>query len=181
MLLGAPAQKQAFPRAVYPGEIPASLPLGLRYSGFANYNSKQPSALGFQPRSDLFVPNILTIIAAGSMGQNISFWIDGDISVDGEGAQGGLGDGYLKVNDVGHYIGLPKDALNVRFGQFELDLRFSQARSINPTDYDIYDQASIAGTLGTTNNPFVFAEPQQKVRRGRSDRSLVFVPVSAAV
>ena len=42
-----------------------------------------------------------------------------------------------------------------------MDLPFTQARSINPTDYDIYDQASVAGPLGTTNNPFTLGAPQR--------------------
>ena len=167
VLLGAKAQKEAFPKAVFPGEIPGSIPIGLRYSGFAAYNSKRPFALGgFVPRTDLFNPNTFTIIAAGSFGPNISFWVDDDISTGGSGAEGGLGDGYLKVNDIGHYFRLPKNALNVRFGQFELDLPFTQARTINLTDYDVYDQASIAGPLGTTNNPFVFGTPQRGIEFG---------------
>ncbi len=166
VMLGAKAQKQAFPKVIYPGEIPGSIPIGFRYSGFMNYNSKQPQALGFLPRTDLFTPNTFTIIAAGSMGENLSFWIDDDLSTGGSGAAGGLGDGYLKVNDLGHYIGLPKDALNLRFGQFELDLPFSQARTVNPSDYDIYDQPSAAGVLGTTNNPFVLGAPQRGIEIG---------------
>src|SRR5213594_1398378 len=122
VMLGAKAQREAFPKAIYPGEIPGTIPIGFRYSGFATYNSKQPLALGFLPRTDLFTPDTFAIIAAGSFGPNISFWVDDDISAEGSGAEGGLGDGYLKVNDLGHYIRLPKDALNVRFGQFELDL-----------------------------------------------------------
>jgi hypothetical protein len=54
----------------------------------------------------------------------------------------------------------------VRFGQFELDLPFSQARTVNLSDYDIYDQASMAGSQGTTNNPFIFAEPQRGIEIG---------------
>jgi hypothetical protein len=99
-------------------------------------------------------------MSAGSFGENLSWWIDDDISAEGSGANGGLGDSYPKVNDVGHYVGLPKDALNVRFGQFELDLPFSQARSVNLSDYDIYDQASFAGSQGSTENPSVFAAAQ---------------------
>ncbi len=167
VLLGAPAQRQMFPRrAVYPGEIPGSLPIGFRFSGFASYNNKQPVALGFVPRSDLFAPDTFTLLAAGSLGQTLSFWIDDDLSVGGSGAGGGLGDGYLKANDLGRFLKLPKDTLNVRFGQFELDLPFSDARSINPTGYDVYDQASVAGPLGTTNNSFVFAEPQRGIEFG---------------
>src|SRR3984893_1831502 len=135
VLLGAKAQKEAFPNAIYPGEIPGSIPIAFRYTGNFNYHSKQPDALAataFTPRTDLFVPNTLTFIAAGNFGQNISFWIDDDVSAAGSGADVGLGDGYLKF-DVGHSIGLPASALNVRFGQFELDLPFSQARTVYPS------------------------------------------------
>ena len=166
VMLGAKAYKKVFPKAVYPGEIPGSIPIGFRYEGFANYNSKQPSGLGFLPRTDLFVPNTFTIIAAGSLGPTLSFWVDDDISAGGSGADGGLGDGYLKVNDLSHYIGLPKDTLNLRFGQFELDLPFTQARTINLTDYDIYDQASIGGAQGTTTNPFMLGAPQRGIEIG---------------
>jgi hypothetical protein len=165
VLLGAPATKQVFPKALYPGEIPGTIPISFRYSGFLSYNSKQPLSVtqsqGFLPRTDLFAPNTFTAIAAGTLGDSFSFWVDDDISVGGSGADGGLGDGYLRFNDLGHYIGLPKNALNLRFGQFELDLPFSQARSINPSGYDIYDQASVAGPLGTTNNPFTFGAGQR--------------------
>ncbi len=179
VLLGAKAQKEAFPKALYPGELPGNLPIAFRYSGFAQYNSKIPLAVGFTPRTDLFAPTTFTIIGAGSFGPSLSFWIDNDISTNGSGAEGGLGDGYLKANDIGHWLHLPKDALNVRFGQFELDLPFSQARTINLSDYDIYDQASVAlanpalcefatppSPACTTNNPFVFGVPQRGIEFG---------------
>lgn len=170
VLLGSKAQKEAFPGAVYPGEIPGNLPVAFRYSGNFNWNAKQPpgaiQSFGFVPRTDLFVPNTFTIIGAGSFGPNLSFWIDDDISTGGSGADGGLGDGYLKYNDLGHGIGLPKNSLNVRFGQFELDLPFTQARTIYPSDYDIYDQANVAGPLGTTNNPFTLGAPQRGIEFG---------------
>ena len=170
VLLGAKAQKEAFPQAVYPGEIPGFLPIAFRYSGNFNWNKKQPPDViaqnGLTPRTDLFVPNTFTIISAGSFGPNLSFWVDDDISTGGSGADGGLGDGYLKFSDLGHAFGLPKNALNVRFGQFELDLPFTQARTIYPSDYDIYDQASAAGALGTTNNPFTLGAPQRGIELG---------------
>jgi len=170
VMLGAKAQKEAFPTAVYPGEIPATVPIAFRYEGNFNVNRKQPSGFiqqnGFAPRTDIFAPNTFTIIAAGSFGQNLSFWIDDDISVGGDNGAGGLGDGYLKYSDLGHGIGLPKNALNVRFGQFELDLPFTQARSIYLSPYDIYGQASVAGSLGTTNNPTIFGEPQRGIEFG---------------
>ena len=181
VLLGARAQREAFPNAIYPGEIPGAIPIAFRYSGFMQYNSKQPLQLGFTPRTDLFAPNTFTILAAGAFGQNLSFWIDDDISAGGSGADGGLGDGYLKYNDLGRYLHLPRNALNVRFGQFELDLPFTEARTINLTGYDIYGETATAGTLGTTANPFVFASPQRGIEiggypnNGNFEWSLAFV------
>src|SRR5215472_8839606 len=59
VLLGAKAQREAFPQAVYPGEIPGFLPIAFRYSGNFNWNKKQPPDVialnGFTPRTDLFV------------------------------------------------------------------------------------------------------------------------------
>jgi len=169
VLLGAKAQKEAFPEAVYPGEIPGFLPIAFRYSGNFNWNAKQPQpveATAFVPRTDLFVPNTFTIISAGSFGENLAFWIDNDISTGASGANGGLGDGYLRYNDLGHALGLPKNALNVRFGQFELDLPFTQARTIYPSAYDVFSQTNVAGALGTTNNPFVLGSPQRGIEFG---------------
>lgn len=176
VMLGAKAQKEAFPEAVYPGEIPGSIPIAFRYSGNFNWNAKQPQPLqasAFTPRTDLFVPNTFTIISAGSFGENLAFWIDNDISTGGTGAGGGLGDGYLRYNDIGHALGLPKNALNVRFGQFELDLPFSQARTIYPSAYDIFSETAVglapsagATVFQTTNNPFFLGTPQRGIEFG---------------
>lgn len=177
VLLGAKAQKEAFPEAVFPGEIPGSLPIAFRYSGNFTWNAKQPQALqttAFVPQTDLFVPNTFTIFSAGSFGQNLAFWIDNDISTGGTGAGGGLGDGYLRYNDLGHIFHLPKNALNVRFGQFELDLPFSQARTIYPSAYDAYSETAVAQpsttptqtVFLTTNNPFFLGTPQRGIEFG---------------
>src|SRR5215471_16529443 len=76
VLLGAEAQRDAFPKVIYPGEIPGSIPISFRYSGFANYNNRRPISTGLVPRTDLFIPNTFTVIAAGSFGPNLSFWVD---------------------------------------------------------------------------------------------------------
>jgi hypothetical protein len=170
VLLGSKAQKEAFPGAIYPGEIPGTVPIAFRYSGTFGWNASQPPGVNqtsaYVPRTDIFQPNTFTIISAGSFGQNLSFWIDDDISTGGSGAAGGLGDGYLRYNDLGRFFHLPTNSLNVRFGQFELDLPFTQARSIYLSDYDVYDQANVAGAQGTTNNPFVLGAPQRAIEFG---------------
>ena len=170
VLLGSKAQKEAFPGAVFPGEIPGFLPIAFRYEGNFTLNRKQPAGViaqsGFTPRTDLFAPNTFTIISAGSFGQNLSFWIDDDISVDAANANGAMGDGWLKYSDLGHGLGLPKNAFNVRFGQFELDVPFTQAKSIYLSPYDIYSEAGVTVLPNTTNNPVIFGSPQRGIEFG---------------
>jgi hypothetical protein len=179
VLLGSKAQKEAFPNAVYPGEIPGFLPIAFRYEGNFTLNNKQPAGFvaqnGFTPRTDLFAPNTFTILAVGSMGQNLSFWIDDDISVGAVNANGGMGDGWLKYSDLGHGLGLPKNALNVRFGQFELDLPFTQAKSIYLSPFDIYSEGAVgiggpcvagAAACQTVNNSTIFGAPQRGIEFG---------------
>jgi hypothetical protein len=179
VLLGAKAQKEAFPGAVYPGEIPGYLPIAFRYEGNFTLNRKQPAGFilqnGFTPRTDLFAPNTFTIISAGSFGENLSFWVDDDISVGAANAIGTMGDGWLKYSDLGHGIGLPKNALNVRFGQFELDLPFTQAKTIYLSPFDIYSQTAVgiggpcapgATVCQTANNTTIFGSPQRGIEFG---------------
>ena len=173
LVLGAEAQKDSFPNSIYPGELPI-LPIAFRYSGYFNYNTKQPAevtaASGYVPVTSLFQPNTLTFLAAGSFGPSLSFWIDNDLSAGGSGAAGGLGDGYIKSNDfLGHYLHIPRNDLNLRFGQFEVDLPFSQARTINLTGYSIFNETAFvnpsgSGPLaGTTANPLSLGIPQHGV------------------
>jgi hypothetical protein len=175
LMLGAQAQKEAFPYSLYPGELPI-LPIAFRYSGYFTHNTPQPAAVtaqsGFSPATVVFQPNTFTIIAAGSFGPSLSFWIDNDISAGGSGAAGGLGDGYLKANNPLGFLHVPLNTLNIRFGQFELDLPFTQARTVNLTGYAIFNQTAYvnpsgSGPLpGTTANPFAFSSPQTGVEIG---------------
>lgn len=176
LMLGAEAQKEAFPHSIWPGELPI-LPISFRYSGDLTVNSPQPpavaAAVGYVPQSDLFQPNTLTFIAASSLGPSLEFWIDDDLAAGGSGAAGGLGDAYIKANNfLGYYLHVPKNDLNVRYGQFELDLPFTQARTINLSPYAIYSETAYVnptGTgplAGTTANPFTFASPQRGIEFG---------------
>ncbi len=173
LMLGAKAQKEAFPHSIYPGELPI-LPIAFRYSGYFSYNSPQPpsvtAAIGYVPQTDLFQPNTFTIIAASSLGPSLEFWIDDDLATGGSGADGGMGDAYIKANNfVGHYMHVPQNDLNVRYGQFEVDLPFTQARTINLSPYAIYAETAYINPTGngplagTTANPFTFAAPQRGI------------------
>ncbi len=152
VMLGAPAQKDQFPHAVWPGTIPGTIPIGLRMNTFFQYTGRHRNNFNelvpagtvppFIPTTD-FSTGLFSIFAAGNFGSDIAFWVDDDISVSGDNAAGGLGDGYLKFVNIGRLVHLPKDALHLRVGRFELELPFTQARSIDISPYDVYGQANI--------------------------------------
>jgi hypothetical protein len=172
VLLGAPAQKDVWPKAIWPGEIPGLPAIGLRMNTFFQvtggnrnrFNSQAPAGTvpQFIPATD-FQTGLFSIFTAGNFGSDIAFWVDDDISVGGDNGAGGLGDGYLKFVNIGRVLHLPTDALTLRVGQFELDLPFTQARSINLSPYDIYSEANIGAMnalAGQQNvvNQFTFAD-----------------------
>jgi hypothetical protein len=178
VMLGAPAQAEIWPKAIFPGTIPGLPPIGMRFNTFfqvvsANRNNfnvqhpGDPTMQPFIPRTD-FQPGLLSIFMAGNFGSDIAFWVDDDISVGGANSNGGLGDGYLKFVNIGRFMKLPKDALSFRVGQFELDLPFSQARSWNLSGWDIYDEANVGVLNGLSpqqnvNNGFAFSSAAQGV------------------
>jgi len=172
IMLGTPAQKEMFPHAIWPGTIPGILPVGLRMNTFfqktsgnrGNFDSLVPAGTPapFVPKTD-FSSGLFSIFTAGNFGSDIAFWVDEDLSIGGDNAAGGLGDGYLKFVNIGRVIRLPKDALSLRVGRFELDLPFTQARSINISPYDIYGQANIGATTPgfaqhNVNNQFTMVD-----------------------
>ena len=167
VMLGAPAQKEIWPKAVWPGTIPGLPPVGIRFNTFFqvtsknanNYNAQLPPGTpgSLIPRTD-FQPGLFSIFMAGNFGDDIAFWVDDDLSVGGASA-GGLGDGYLKFVNIGRLLKLPKDSLSMRIGQFELDLPFSPARSWNLSGWDIFDQANVG-----SQNPLF--PKQQNVNNG---------------
>jgi hypothetical protein len=168
VMLGAPAQKELWPHTVFPGTIPGLPPIGLRFSQFFQYtpataNNYTPAGSTTSPnvpRTD-FEPGLFSIFMAGNFGSDIAFWVDDDLSVSGANANGGLGDGYLKFINLSRFVKLPTDSLSLRVGQFELDLPFSQARSINLTPWDIYTEANIGSSQQNVNNVFAIQDAAQ--------------------
>jgi hypothetical protein len=171
VMLGSPAQKELWPKTVWPGSIPGLPPIGLRMNNFfqvvgKNRGNFDPLTVTngipqFVPRTD-FETGFFSIFTAGNFGSDIAFWVDDDISIAGSNANGGLGDGYLRFVNLGRFLKLPKDSLSLRAGQFELDLPFTQARSFNLTGYDIYGQANIGATNSinqqNVNNQFAITD-----------------------
>ena len=136
--------------------MPGMPPVGLRYNQFFQFtgsNRNQFNSLaapgtvpGVIPATD-FQTGFFSIFTAGNFGSDIAFWVDDDLSVSGDNSAGGLGDAYLKFVNIGRVMKLPKDSLSLRVGQFELDLPVTQARSINLSPYDIYQQANIGAAM----------------------------------
>jgi len=176
IMLGAPAQKDIWPHTIFPGTIPGLPPIGIRFNTFFQVVSKNRNDINaaglanpgtFIPRTD-FQPGLFSIFMAGNFGSGIAFWVDDDLSVGGSGANGGLGDGYLKFVNLGRLFKFPTDSLSVRIGQFELDLPFSPARSHNLSGWDIFDEANV-GAMNSlvpqqnVNNAFALSSAAQGV------------------
>ena len=171
-LLGAEAQKQVWPKAIWPGTIPGIPPIGLRMNNYFQWTGNNRNMFNSLaapgtvppviPGTD-FETGFFSIFTAGNFGSDIAFWVDDDISVAGANANGGLGDGYLRFVDVSRLLKLPKDSLHVRVGQFELDLPITQARNINLSPYDIYAESNVGAISSllslsqNVNNLFNFA------------------------
>jgi hypothetical protein len=181
VMLGAPAQKEVWPKAIWPGSIPGQPPIGLRIANYFQVTGKHanrfavvpdqgttdPLDPGYVPRTD-FQLGTFSIFTAGNFGSGIAFWVDEDFSVAGSNADGGLGDGYLKFVDISRFLHMPKDSLNLRFGQFELELPFSPARSWNLSGWDIFDQFNVGATnpnlpMHNVNNAFAMSSGVQGI------------------
>src|ERR1035437_6334483 len=172
VMLGAPANAELWPKAIWPGVIPGLPPIGLRYNNYFQYTGTSSSKFNqllppgtvppYIPTTD-FQTGFFSIFTAGSFGSDIAFWVDDDISVSGANANGGLGEAYLKFVNVGRLMKLPSYALSLRVGQVELDIPFTQSKSIWISPYDIYTQANVGAVNAAfplqqfVNNSFTFA------------------------
>lgn len=164
VMLGAPANAELWPKAIWPGTIPGLPPIGLRYNQFFQYtgsNRNQFNALLPQGSIGPYVPatdfetGLFSIFTAGNFGSDIAFWVDDDFSVSGANANGGLGEAYLKFVNIGRFLKLPEYALNLRVGQMELEIPFTQSKSIWISPYDIYSQANVGVVNPAFNQQFV--------------------------
>jgi len=164
VMLGAPANAELWPHAIWPGTIPGQPPIGLRYNNYFQYTSgsrnnfnQLPTSSGipyFVPATD-FETGFFSIFTAGNFGSDIAFWVDDDISVAGANANGGLGQAYLKFVNIGRFLKLPDRALNLKVGQIELEIPFTQALSIWVSPYDIYTQANVGVVNPAFNQQFI--------------------------
>ncbi len=164
VMLGAPANAEVWPKAIWPGTIPGQPPIGLRYNNYFQYtgsNRNQFNSLAppgtippYIPATD-FETGFFSLFTAGNFGSDIAFWVDDDISVAGDNSNGGLGEAYLKFVNIGRLFKLPDHALNFRVGQMELDIPFTTSKSVWVSPYDIYEQANVGAVNPAFNQQFV--------------------------
>src|SRR5579862_4493523 len=110
VMLGAPANKELWPNAIWPGTIPGIPPIGLRYNTYFQYTGSSSSNFApltppgtlppLVPATD-FETGLFSLYTAGNFGSDIAFWVNDDLSVSGANGNGGLGDAYLKFVNIG--------------------------------------------------------------------------------
>jgi len=165
VMLGAPANAELWPKAIWPGTIPGQPPIGLRYNNYFQYTGSSRNKYNellppgtpptpFIPATD-FQTGFFSIFTAGNFGSDIAFWVDDDISVAGANGNGGLGQAYLKFVNIGRFLKMPDHALNFKVGQIELEIPFTQALSIWVSPYDIYTQANVGVVNSAFNQQFI--------------------------
>lgn len=76
--LGSEGNKKAFPDAIWPGSLPGSSPLSLFLNGEVDYNPKVDPRFTFDG-----LGNSIEAVAAGTLGEDLSFWGQLALSSDG--------------------------------------------------------------------------------------------------
>ena len=161
VMLGAPANAEVWPKAIWPGTIPGIPPIGLRYNNYLQFTNNRNSFNSLTGTPPIFVPTadfetgLFSLFTAGNFGSDIAFWVDNDISVSGANGAAGLGEAYLKFVNIGRLLKLPEHALNLRVGQMELDIPFTASKSVWVSPYDIYTQAAVGVVNPAFNQQFV--------------------------
>lgn len=137
--LGADAYKRVWPNAVWPGAIPGSVPLSL-VGEFQVVNSSQLEDGEKETVSNDFVfPSEVALVAAGSAGDNVSYF--GEIAWEQE-VEGGVRESETEVEHIDvrlvHLLKSSPAALNFKIGAFQPELvsTFDHARRLTVANYD---------------------------------------------
>ncbi len=109
--LGAPAYKKLWPQAVWPGELPGTVPLAVNVKfGDMSSSTLNPDGTTTAIHNDFQFPQELNIFGAGTLGDHISFFSevtfaanpDGSVGVDLEHAHIGF-DSPFGPEDLFHF------------------------------------------------------------------------------
>lgn len=79
--LGSDGNKRAFPDAIWPGSIPGTSPISLFFNGEVDYNPT--NAISTERFSFDGLGNSIEAVAAGTLGEDLSFWGHAILNSDG--------------------------------------------------------------------------------------------------
>ncbi len=85
--LGAPAYKRLWPEAVWPSDLPATVPLAVNLKmGDANSSTLNPDGTVTTIHNDLQFPQELNIFGAGTLGDHVSFFSEATFGENPDGS-----------------------------------------------------------------------------------------------
>lgn len=114
LILGAEAYKRVWPRAIWPGSIPGTSPVSFRGRTAFVLDNQGDSILYTE-----FGKPALQLLAAGSISENLVFFLGAHLFEDGE--VGSIDRLFLRIGNLFDNF-LPERALNMRVGQFIPDI-----------------------------------------------------------
>ncbi|MDA2933090.1 hypothetical protein MYX82_01970 [Acidobacteria bacterium AH-259-D05] len=133
--LGVPAWKKVWPKAVWPSDIPPSVPLALLIT--STYEILPDNKVS----NDFVVPNEVELFTGGTLGESFSFY--GGITLLDKNEFGGLHRLFGQFNRLGG-----TSVLNVKFGGFEPRATpFSSHRRLTLTNYLVNNLAATTALL----------------------------------
>ncbi|MEW6754574.1 MAG: hypothetical protein AB1505_26865 [Candidatus Latescibacterota bacterium] len=160
--LGGEPQKELWPAdAVWPGAIPASVPLAVRVEGDYVVGADE------EVSSDFRWPHEVYLLSAGTLGSSVSYFLE--LIPFRDGAFGGVHRAFVQFDRLLRGSRL----LNLRVGQVEPEaVPFSRNRRATMTDY-------LTTSFKNGANPFSFGDDQRGVeawgiRDGRAGGGLLW-------
>lgn len=137
--LGSESYKRVFPNAVWPNDIPGKPPLAIRVSSGFEYEKGEDIKTKFTAPS-------LNLMAAGTLGENVSFYAGAHIFEEGE--VGSIDRAYIQLSNF-LYPKIPEYALNIRIGQFIPNMvAFANHRGLSLTPYAYNTYAATSEDFG---------------------------------
>ncbi|HVB38381.1 MAG TPA: hypothetical protein VND92_07580 [Vicinamibacterales bacterium] len=118
--LGAPAYKQLWPKAIWPGEIPSAVPLAVIVKfGDVSNSTLNPDGSVTTINNDFQFPQELNVFGAGTLGDHVSFYGEITFAQNPDGSV----DTALEHADMGFDSPFgPEDLLHIRVGEFNPNL-----------------------------------------------------------
>ncbi len=111
--LGSEAWKQVWPKAIWPGSLPASLPIGAYVHMRAIHEEE---AVGDDVNEWQFdMPHEVELLFGGTFGESLAFFGEWILFEKGKAGDGRLGSFYTQYSDL-----LGEDILNVKFGRYDV-------------------------------------------------------------